>query len=63
MICLYQIQTRCFRDYALPGLSRIRKQCGRIGRLFCGTRMELERFLTIRRREVEDERQYEVRQG
>jgi len=60
MICLYQIQTRCFRDYAF---ARIRKHCGRIGRLFCGTRMELERFLTIRRQEVEDERQYEVRQG
>lgn len=63
MICLFQIQTRCFRDHARPALSRIRRRCTAIGRLFCGTRKKMERFLTARRRAVEAEIQHEYRMG
>ena len=40
MICMYQIRYRCFRDYESGTLARVRRSCGRIGRVFCGTRLK-----------------------
>ena len=63
MICMYEIRARCFRDYQNRTFARIRRSCSRVGRVFCGTRLKFERFLTGRRREIEEERQHEVRTG